>query len=138
MRYNIMFVDNNVGVLNELKSLFQDEPYHFFAFANPFEALNQIKKAEFAVVGVDQSLLEMTGIEFLKMVKQISPKTVRTIIAEREDLKAIVEAIKKGYVNQFILKPIDNQEIKQYVPMDIIHYEMRVANKGPQVNGLNF
>ena len=36
-----------------------DEPYHFFAFDNPLEALSALEAKEFAVVGADQSMSEM-------------------------------------------------------------------------------
>jgi len=134
MKPKIMFVDNNVDVLKALKWLFQDEPYHSFVFESPSEALNQIKKTEFAVVAVDQYMFEMSGAEFLKMVKQISPNTVRAIMAVSMELKTIIEAINKGYVNQFILKPLDEEELKQDVKMGIRHYEMRVANRRLEVH----
>ncbi len=128
MKYKIMFVDNNVDVLQALKWFFQDKPYRSFGFENPYEALNQIKKTEFAVVVVDQYMLEMNGAEFLKMVKQISPNTVRAIMAVSTELKTIIEAIDKGYVNQFVLKPLDEEELKQGVQMGIEHYEMRLES----------
>ena len=135
MKPKIMFVDNNVDVLKALKWSFQDEPCHSFAFENPSEALNQIKKTEFAVVVVDQNMLEMSGVEFLKMVKQISPNTVRAIMADSVELEKIIEAINKRYVNQFVLKPLNEKELKQDVQMGIRHYEIRVANRRFKVHG---
>jgi len=135
MKPKIMFVDNNVDVLKALKRLFQDEPYHSSAFEDPSEALNQIKKTGFAVVMVDQYMREMSGAEFLKMVKQISPNTVRAIMTVSTELKTIIEAINKGYVNQFVLKPLDGEELKQDMQIGIGHYEMRVANRRLEVHG---
>lgn len=134
MKPKIMFVDNNVDVLKGLKRSFQDEPYHSFAFENPSEGLNQIKNTEFAVVVVDQYMLEMSGTEFLKMVKQISPNTVRAIIAVGTELKTIIEAINKGYVNQFVLMPLNEEELKQDIQMGMRHYELRVETSRPGVH----
>lgn len=128
MEHKIVFVDNNVDLLKSSQWLLQDKPYRFFAFENPNEALNQIKKIDCAVVMVDQDLLEMSGAELLKMVKQISPNTVRAIMAERTQLKIILEAIQKGYVNQLVLKPLDEEELKQSITMGIKHYKMRLEN----------
>jgi len=66
MKSNIMFVDDSIIVLKSLRWIFMDEPYHFFAFDNPLEALSAIEAKEFAVVVTDQSMSEMDGIKFLK------------------------------------------------------------------------
>ncbi len=49
------------GQCNRL--IFMDEPYHFFAFDNPLEALSAIEAKEFAVVVTDQSMSELDGIK---------------------------------------------------------------------------
>jgi len=46
-----------------------DEPYNVFAFDSSLKALSVIEAEEFAVVVVDQSMPEMSGIKFLKKVK---------------------------------------------------------------------
>ena len=50
MKPNIMFVDDSISVLESLRWIFMDEPYHVFAFDNPLEALNAIRAKDFAVV----------------------------------------------------------------------------------------
>jgi len=81
MKPNIMFVDDSISVLESLRWIFMDEPYHFFSFVSPLKALKAIDSEEFAVVVADQSMPEVAGIEFLKKVKQRSPDTVGMIIS---------------------------------------------------------
>jgi len=70
MKSNIMFVDDSISVLESLRWIFMDEPYHVFAFNSSLEALSTIRAKEFAVVVTDQSMSKMDGIEFLEQVKQ--------------------------------------------------------------------
>jgi len=50
MKSNIMFVDDSISVLESLRWIFMDEPYHIFLFDSPIEGLNEIDSKEFAVV----------------------------------------------------------------------------------------
>ena len=115
MKYNIMFVDDSISVLESLKWIFMDEPYHIFLFDSPLKALKAIDSKEFSVVVADQSMPEMTGIEFLKKVKQRSPDTVGMLMSGFVETETVSNAVNRGVVNQFIEKPLDINEIKQAV-----------------------
>jgi len=46
MKSNNMFVDDFISVLESLRWIFMDEPYHVFAFNSPLEALSAIRAKE--------------------------------------------------------------------------------------------
>jgi DNA-binding NtrC family response regulator len=129
MKSNIMFVDDSIGVLESLRWIFMDEPYHLFPFVNPLKALNAIDFKEFAVVVTDQSMPEMTGIEFLEKVKQRSPDTVGMIMSGFVESKTVSNAVNRGVVNRFIEKPLDINEIKQAVAIALARYEINVESR---------
>jgi len=125
MKFNIMFVDDSISVLESLRWIFMDEPYHVFAFNSPLEALNALKTKEFAVVVADQSMPEMAGIEFLKKIKQKSPDTKGMIMygfVEPETASNPINHI-------FIKKPLEINEIKQAVAIALARYEINVENR---------
>ena len=125
MKPNIMFVDDSINVLESFRWIFKDEPYNVFAFDNPLEALNAIRVKEFAVVVADQSMSEMDGIEFLGKVRQRSPDTAGII------MYGFVEpnTASNPTINQFVKKPLDNDEIKQAVAIAIARYEINVQSR---------
>ena len=101
MKTNIMFVDDSISVLESLKWIFMDEPYHIFLFDSPLKALKAIDSKEFSVVVADQSMPEMTGIEFLKKVKQRSPDTVGMIMpgfVEPETPEFLMNGNREGFM----------------------------------------
>ena len=119
MKPNIMFVDDSISVLESLKWIFMDELYHIFLFDNPFKALKSIDSKEFSVVVADQSMPGMSGIEFLKKVKQRSPDTVGIITSGFVETETVSNTVNRGVVNPFIQKPLDINEIKQAVAIAI-------------------
>jgi DNA-binding NtrC family response regulator len=127
MKPNIMFVDYNEAVLEALKIVFEDEPYHLCAFINPMEALNEIQEKEFAVVVAEQSIPEMRGIGFLEEVKAYSPNTIGMVMSVFREIQVPLEVLNNGLVYRCIKKPLDNADLKQAVKMAVTHYELNCS-----------
>jgi two-component system, NtrC family, response regulator AtoC len=124
MKTNIMFVNDSIKVLESLKRFFNDETYHFFGFDNPFEALDKMKEAKFAVVVAGQSMSKIGVIEFFKKTKQLSPNTVGIVLTSCFELDNASDAFDNGLIYRFSKKPWNDLGLKQAVEMAITHYEM--------------
>lgn len=129
MRPNIMFVDDSIPVLECLQWLFKEEPYYIFTFDNPHDALSVINTLEWAVVIAEQSMQKMSGMEFLKSVRENLPHTVGIIMTTYNEYVEVLEALYPGCVYQFIKKPLDNMEIKQAVKSAVEQYELNAERK---------
>ncbi len=110
----ILFVDDEERILNALRSIFRRD-YHVFTAANGAEALEFVTKFKPQVVVSDQRMREMTGIELLRQVREVSPNTVRMLLTGYSDLAAIVGSINDGEVFRYISKPWDNDDIQKIV-----------------------
>jgi eukaryotic-like serine/threonine-protein kinase len=110
----ILFVDDEERILNALRAIFRRD-YHVFTAVNGAEALEFVTKFQPQVVVSDQRMREMTGIELLRQVREISPNTVRMLLTGYSDLAAIVGSINDGEVFRYISKPWDNEEIQRIV-----------------------
>jgi|GEM_PF-657336 len=129
MKYNVMFVDESISVLESLQWMFMDEPYYLFAFDNPIDALSVIKSLEWAVVIVDQSIPKLGGLEFLKRVRANSPNTMGIIMTDYDEITEALDTFYPGCVYRFVKKPLDNNEIKQAVKMAISCYKKKQLAK---------
>jgi DNA-binding NtrC family response regulator len=129
MKFNIMFVDDSISVLESLQWLFKDEPYYLFAFDNPLDALKVIKTLEWAVIVADRSMQNMDGLEFLKKVRVYSPRTIGIIMTGDNEIKEVSDALYPGCVYRFVKKPLDNIEIKQAVQAAITDYKKNTGMK---------
>lgn len=124
MKPKIMFVNDSINALESLKRFFNDASYHFFEFDDPFEALDKMKEAEFAVVVADQSISKIGVIEFFKRAKQLSPNTVGIVMTSCFELDKASDALDSGLIYRFSKKPWNDLGLKQAVEMAITHYNM--------------
>jgi len=57
----------------------------------------------------------MTGIEFFQRSKELSPESVRIMITGYANVNSAINAINKGEVYRFIVKPWDDAELREVV-----------------------
>ncbi len=110
----LLFVDDEERILNALRSVFRSQ-YNVFTASSGPEAMEFMKRFRPHVVISDQRMPDMTGVEFLRQVKDMAPHTVRILLTGYSDLASIVGSINDGEVFRFISKPWDNAEIQKTI-----------------------
>jgi len=86
--YNILVVDNDTMITHTLQKVITLMlKQNVIAFNNPMDALAQLeaKALKIDLVISDYSMAQMTGIEFLKKIKEISPDTIRILLSGYAD-----------------------------------------------------
>ena len=136
MSRNIAFIDYESNILESLKWLFKEEPYHLYTFRNTLEALKMVKEEEFALVVADQHIPEMGGINFLQKVKEFQPNTVCMIMTALQDIDTAADAMGRKNIYRIIFKPWDNRELKIMVKDAISYYEKN-RHAGKASNNFN-
>jgi putative nucleotidyltransferase with HDIG domain len=124
MNGSILFVDDEVNVLNSLKRLFVGEDLDIITAANAFEAVDMLQKNSISVIVSDNMMPGMTGIELLKKAKEISPDSVRILITAYADMKSAIDAINEGEVYKFIHKPWNDDDLKEIVSNALSRYRV--------------
>lgn len=110
----LLFVDDEERILNALRSIFRNQ-YNVFTASSGPEAMEFMKRFHPHVVISDQRMPEMTGVEFLRQVRDFAPHTVRILLTGYSDLASIVGSINDGEVFRFISKPWNNTEIQKTI-----------------------
>lgn len=70
---------------------------------------------EFAVVISDMQMPEMNGAEFLGQVRARWPGTVRILLTGHADMQAAAQAVNKGALFRFLLKPCPAEELRKAI-----------------------
>ena len=110
-RPRVLFVDDDERVLNALRALFRAD-YEVILAGNTAEALALLRAEPVPIVVSDQRMPGTTGVEFLREVRKLYPRTVRLLLTGYTDLAAMVGSINEGEVFRFVKKPWDNDEIR--------------------------
>ncbi len=113
-RPKILFLDDEDRILNALGTLFRYK-YQVFTATTGAQALAILTRCHVHVVVSDQRMPEMTGVEFLRQAKRVSPNTVRILLTGFSDLSAIIDSVNDGEVYRFLNKPWGNQEIQAVI-----------------------
>lgn len=111
----ILFVDDEINVLNSLRRLFIDSDLKIMTAMNAFEGMDILKNNNISVIVSDNRMPGMTGIELLQNAKEVSPDSVRILITAYADIKSAIDAINKGEVYKFITKPWNDHDLKEIV-----------------------
>ena len=60
----------------------------------------------------DHLMPNMTGLEFLKIVRERFPDMVRLMLTGHADMQTAIDAINQGNIYRFLTKPWDDTELK--------------------------
>jgi putative nucleotidyltransferase with HDIG domain len=106
MEDRILIVDDEKMICSVLTRRLNREGYACVMANNGREALNHFYKDAFSLIISDIKMPEIDGIEFLRRVKEMSPKMMVIIMTAYPEIDMAVEALRAGAYD-FIIKPID-------------------------------
>ena len=107
----ILLVDDEVNVLYSLSRSLSEEEFDNIKMAqNGQDALEIIKTTpDLALIVSDYHMPRMNGIELLTQVRENSPDVTRILLTGAADFEMSLEAINKGNIFRFLLKPCSSE-----------------------------
>ena len=109
--HRILIVDDEEIVLVALRETLRREGYEVVTALNAVQALEILQRAQFSVIITDQQMPALTGLEFLAQVKRMQPDTTRILITAVLSLGTVIDAINKGEIYRFVVKPWLREEL---------------------------
>jgi CheY-like chemotaxis protein len=111
----LLIVDDEQNILNSLRRLLRRESYEILTANSPAAGFELLAKNRVQVVISDQRMPDMSGTEFLARVKQLYPETVRIILSGYTDLESLTEAINRGSIYRFLVKPWNDEDLRTQI-----------------------
>jgi response regulator RpfG family c-di-GMP phosphodiesterase len=124
----ILVVDDEEIVLAALQETLRRARYNVVTLADPVAAVEELKKREFSVIITDQSMPGLSGLELLAQARQVQPYATRILITAILSLDTVIEAINKGEIFRFIVKPWLREEFLATVKNAVQRYELICQN----------
>jgi DNA-binding NtrC family response regulator len=115
MKHKIVVVDDEPMTVKALKRLFESQPFDFFIFNSPQQALEQIDEISPQVILSDQRIPEMEGVRFLEKVGKKWPETVRMILTGFCIPENVHGAFSRGEILKVVAKPWDDNQLLQQI-----------------------
>jgi DNA-binding NtrC family response regulator len=96
---------------------------------SPAAALKILAEQDVAVIVSDQRMPDMSGVELLRLAKEIHPDSVRIVLSGHADFDAISEAVNLGSIYKFLLKPWDSGVLGATIHEAFQHHALTVENR---------
>jgi len=111
---SVMILDDEPIVCERLRSTLEKVNLDIETFIDPNEAIKRFAEKKFQILITDLKMKELDGIEVLKLVQKVSPKTKVIIITGFATVEKAREALKIGAYD-FIAKPFKLSQLRDLV-----------------------
>lgn len=108
----ILLVDDEEDVRDSLARLLEREGYVISQAASGEEALALLRAQAIRLVISDHNMPGMSGLDFLKIVRERHPQVCRIMLTGDPDPQTIIRSINEGEVYRFIKKPWDSTALR--------------------------
>ena len=107
MTPRILFIDDDVGVLNGLRRAFrsQSEKWEVSFADSPEKAIAMVKLCPYDVIVSDIVMPRMGGIQLIQVMRELMPDSVYIILTGAADLRCAIDSINTAGVFRFFTKP---------------------------------
>lgn len=106
----VLIIDDEKSWCESLRELLIREGYEAEFETSPLSAIETIKKKEFDYVLCDIVMPEMSGMELIEKIKEISPHSTIIMMSAYGTVDTAIEALKRGAYD-YISKPFKKDEI---------------------------
>ena len=125
-QYGILVVDDDEPIVKNMRRVLRRK-----GFTKVISALNgeqgtkllETTRPPFFLVMSDQRMPGMSGSEFLEKSILISPESRRMLVTGYSDFDAVIAAVNKGEIHQYISKPWNNDDLLLRIMNELTIYK---------------
>ncbi|MEW5956850.1 MAG: HD domain-containing phosphohydrolase [Chloroflexota bacterium] len=129
MTQKILLVDDD-PLLRRAITRRQQDRFDIETAADGPEGLARLEsQGPFAVVVADMRMPGMDGIQFLSLVREQTPNTVRMMLTGNADLQTAINAVNRGYIFRFLTKPCPPEYFAGAVEAGLEQYRLVMAER---------
>lgn len=111
---DVLIVDDEPQMLIAMNETIRRSGYSITTAGSGLEALDLLKESRYRLVITDLRMPRVTGIDLLREVKSLSPRTQVVLVTAHGTVNNAVEAMKMGAFD-YLMKPFSSEELKQIV-----------------------
>jgi response regulator RpfG family c-di-GMP phosphodiesterase len=115
MSISILCVDDDPNVLEGYRRLL-GRRYNVYLACGALQGLDKLDMGPYySVIISDKRMPDMDGVEFLSRASKRFPASVRVMLTGDADQQATMDAMNKGNIQRFLLKPCPSRLLEQVV-----------------------
>jgi diguanylate cyclase (GGDEF)-like protein len=125
----LLLVDDEPSILSSLRRLLRGDGYRILTANSGQAGLDILAQHAVDVIVSDQRMPGMTGVEFLRTVRQSYPDTVRLVLSGFTELQTVTDAVNAGAIYKFLTKPWDDVQLRAHIQEAFTYGAMANENR---------
>jgi response regulator RpfG family c-di-GMP phosphodiesterase len=125
----LLLVDDESNIISALRRTLRREGYSILTASSAEQGLNLLAGNRVGVILSDQRMPQMNGVDFLRKVKVLYPKTLRLVLSGYTELESVISAINEGAIYKFLTKPWDDKLLRDNIREAFEYYEVEQENQ---------
>ncbi len=107
----LLFVDDEPGIINPLKIIFERKGYKVFTATSGHDGIKILTHNQIDVIISDMNMPQMNGADFLRIVAERYPDSKRILLTGYADIDLTISAINDGKIDYYIAKPWNGEHL---------------------------
>lgn len=124
----ILVIDDEELVRKFITETLERDDFEVAAVSNGKEGIKLFKEKSFDLVFTDMKMPDLTGIDVLRKIKELSPKTIVVVVTAYGSVENAVEAIRLGAFN-YLIKPFSPDTIEAVIDKAREHQKLLNENE---------
>jgi light-regulated signal transduction histidine kinase (bacteriophytochrome) len=133
-KISVLYLDDEENNLTSFKATFRRD-FEVHTTTRPSEAVEILNANEIHLIIADQKMPDISGVEFLELVKTEFPDPVRMLLTGYADIQAVIDAINRGQIYRYITKPWDEQDLRMILEnaYEIFHTRKELKTRNQEL-----
>ena len=130
----IMLIDDEPSVLSALQRMLRQQlslpgkSIRVEPHTSPLAAIEAVQERSVDVVVCDFRMPELDGVETLRRIMELQPRTERILLSGSREFDTVVDAVNVAQVCRIVLKPWDESELIQAIRDAVETRRLRIEN----------
>lgn len=129
MRHSILIVDDEEFVRNALSRALRSEDFDIRTADGPKAGWDAMVERPADIVMSDFKMPRMSGLEFLRRVREEFPDTIRIMLTGHADVETVIDAVNTSEIYRFMTKPWADDELKLVLRLASAHLDSMRENR---------
>jgi EAL domain-containing protein (putative c-di-GMP-specific phosphodiesterase class I)/FixJ family two-component response regulator len=124
----LLLVDDEQNIISSLRRLLRGCGFNILTANSGQAGLDILSQHQVDVIVSDQRMPGMTGVEFLRIAKDLYPETIRIVLSGYTELHSVTDAVNEGAIYKFLTKPWEDEQLRGHIEEAFRRKEMADEN----------
>lgn len=134
IKASLLFVDDEIAILEGYSLSFRDQPYRIFLASDAEDALEVLEGEVIDILVTDQVMPAMKGVELLDLVNYKWPHIQKILLTGNLSLEVAIDSINQGRIFRVLEKPCKQELLQEVINSALAELRQRHLAENVSIN----